>query len=429
MTKLCLFALLSVVLATMCCCHAISAKAAQKVNVAVQQQTNVTFPSPGIKGGAIRLHGTLTTTTNSGSKKKFGAIFIHGSGPNDRYESFAGTLWNTDAKPNALKPKCGVVQLQHELFTDLTRFFVDNGIDTLAYDKRDCCRQSVCSKCVPTSEHKYPSTCYYACMPDVEPQQVNTQDETLDDIAMDAASALLYMQNQGYEHLIVVGHSEGVAVSPRAVEYYLNLTKSSVVSHIILLGGTQRDVDSHLVAQYQRINQRAKELETECRNDPSAPYSKELIESMQNIEMIAEQMSVALKDFFEKFRAGQYPLDFTYNIGGYVTGTYLSKWMAYTNVSNYERILRNDRFNRIHVMSINSPTDMNVHEEDYASLIQVLKSRSSQVSSSLTNIQIIPNLTHYMTNASFVGPTKQHIIPQVAQSIVDFIRQTPLKGL
>jgi predicted esterase len=396
------------------------------VTVAVPQQQFstelVSFPSEGASG-QLFIHGTLYKPVKSLSNSVI--VLMHGSGASNRDEIADITYWNTDAKPYPLNPSCGVQPVYIPFFKQLAEYLASIGFAVLAYDKRGCCSMDLykdyCSQCQIDPLGHYTDSCYYACSPTDEPQKYNLNKLSVYDEALDATNAMIFLQKQyQFENIIVMGHSQGVNLAPIAVNQYLNSSNTLNVTHVVLLAGSLTPFDELLVDQFQRVYNRAKQLETACINDPSAPYSKELIENMKSIEKSMEELKPVAIEFFKKLKAGEYPLDHVYRLGFAITGTYLMSSINTSTPEYFQKQILTYKLSHTKVMSINSPTDLNVNENDYKPLLSILKMRSEILPTVETQAHVIPYLTHFMTNASLVSKTPL-ITSDVKQVLYEFL--------
>ncbi|KAG2375073.1 hypothetical protein C9374_010077 [Naegleria lovaniensis] len=422
---------------------------------------------------------------NNNIEKLPAVVLVHGSGPQNRNESIHNYVFlNTEAKPEWKKPYCGYTLLNFNTFHELAmQLASQNGMIVLTYDKRTCCSVSntACSKCrVDPVTHQFTrDSCFYACQTQHAPQLLDLNVLTLDDLVWDVVHALEYLAlNRSKDlwidttRLSLLGHSEGVNVvlkamnvfnmmmndstRPRSTKYgnewnhqdeenHSSNTTTSCgkyesrllnvpprVSNVFLMNGVVFDYGQLLLDQYQRILNKWILIKQVCeKEDPSSP----LILNANQAIPITNQTIKALQDFFPKFKAGQYPLNWVYSIGGAVSGYFLKSSYEFTSITR-EQLLSmkshgSSRSNEEEnddqppfipfVCSLNSPTDLNIQPKEYAALLEVMAQRES----SKTLVRVMENLTHFDTPSDLSSP-------EITQQVMEFIQncltfQPPLK--
>ncbi|RZK65468.1 MAG: YihY/virulence factor BrkB family protein [Pedobacter sp.] len=97
--------------------------------------------------GNLTIYGELHVANGLGKIKPV-VILVHGSGPNNRHERLVAQLFNTDAKPNPIIPKCGLTLVNSSSFDDIVGYFTTRGVSVLTYDKRSCCDATKYPKCL-----------------------------------------------------------------------------------------------------------------------------------------------------------------------------------------------------------------------------------------------------------------------------------------
>src|SRR5262245_23547751 len=161
-------------------------------NAASYTERNVT-----VGGGGWALPGTLTVPTGSGP---FPAIvLVHGSGPNDRDETYG---------PN-------------KMFKDIATGLASQGIAVLRYDKRTLVHAGKLGTL----------------------KQFTVKDETIDD-ALAAAELLRGETSIDKTRIFVLGHSLGGMVAPRIA------AADSKLAGIIVMAGAVRPLTTSILDQY-----------------------------------------------------------------------------------------------------------------------------------------------------------------------------------
>jgi len=140
------------------------------------------------------LRGTLISTA---SKEKV-VLIIAGSGPTDRNGNSAMGLEN-----NSLKM--------------LAEGLAENGISALRYDKRGVARSQI--------------------------KNFSEADLSFDDLVADAKNWINWLEKEGYNRVIVAGHSQGSLVGMLAAQ------DNERVSGFVSIAGAGKDLGSTLVAQ------------------------------------------------------------------------------------------------------------------------------------------------------------------------------------
>ncbi|EFC36266.1 predicted protein [Naegleria gruberi] len=359
--------------------------------------------------GKLIMHGTLYKPIISGSEttvQRGAVVLVHGSGASNRNESAMNYAFlNTMGFPKK-DPNCGLTFMNFQVFYELGMELAKSGLVVLTYDKRGhCSGHEECKLCTVNQLTHHFENCWYGGPSDA-PQQFDYNLVTLDDFAIDAVSGLEYLSTRpdvNPSKLGILGHSEGVNVVLKSFNLFnseSNVKMGKQVINVFLMNGLVFNYGQFLVKQNLRMVTNWNILKEACeKEDPTS----QLIPIANSNMDISNKTAVALANFFPLFEKGSYPIDWAYNIGGYVSGRFIQSAFNYTSIE----------FTKLHLLksatmpfvcALNSPTDANVHPEDYKNLIDVLSQRDAR----LTFSQVYPNLTHFDSPSDLSTTVESH---------------------
>ncbi|KAL9645312.1 hypothetical protein ABK040_002511 [Willaertia magna] len=411
---------------------------------------NVRIPS-NTPSGNIFLEGTLylpySTNNDKNQTTKYAAtVLVHGSGSSNRNETVTNyEMFNVQARPNWKKPNCGVTSLNIEPFYEIAMdLVIKSKMIVLTYDKRNCCRRpEYCKQCyIIQSTQRFSDGCYYACTQNATPQKVDFNKYSLEDDMLDALNALNYLTTRSdvnVKKLTILGHSQGTIIVPKTAALFNqqqlllqqqqrnknnNKKKSNnnlreykkkeattvvpQVTNIFLMNGYAKDWGALAIEQFERSKQNSILVKQICeKEDPNSPL---IIGANNNIAFL----DIALpqwKSFLPLFKEGLFPLDISYDVGGWMSGYYIQTLFNYSQPETIQKLLNEKSGNGVLpvVCSLNSPTDLNLPSIDYEGLIAILKKRQR------TQIQVIDNLTHFDSPADFSSS-------KIIGKVLDYIR-------
>jgi len=317
------------------------------------QETEITFLS-----GDLTLEGTLSLPENVEAPHPV-LILVHGSGPNDRDQTFPLIGGNS----LCLYPK--LFNQTIKKFEDIADYLKENGIAVLRYDKR-------------TFTHRV---------------TLNEKDILVDDFILDIEAAIDFAANHpriDKDKIFLAGYSQGSSLIPIAA------INSQKVKGLISLSGPTTPIDSVLAEQIRFLYE-------ECANSP----------------VTGAQIANQFYEQFNQIRNGTFPLDQQIQIllpgnpvpipQGY--GSFWSNWIEIGDqvIANYENAnLKN--------LIIQGADDFNVAPED-ALAFQDLKNTEINIyaginhfltSDSMNTVseQILIDIRDWI-NGSFISSTEE----------------------
>jgi hypothetical protein len=168
-----------------------------------------------------------------------------------------------------------------------------------------------------------------------------------------------------------------------------------------MLNGEVQDYGLFSIAQYHRIVQRCKTVIDVCQKlQPESP----LIPSCNDTINAVEQYFAPVEKFYEYLRAGLIPSDRVYCAPTCTSGYWYTSQFKYSSVAWNEQVLLDSSISTVNILSVNSPTDMNIPHDDYQAIITLLKKRSA-VAKGRSESVVYDNLTHFDTPADFSSNT------------------------